>query len=209
MNKKTLNLKLILPIIIAVFILVLLAIAIALLLSLFNFINQEKRAILNIKEEIPEIIANIAREEIPEIVANIAREEISRGVIQETGNITPQVRTVPRIVSPAILAQLKQTGIARYFLSEINLIASRYSSRVHRCLYNGNNPRFPQYIYETWAMLTYPKESPLQIALVRYLLLPEDNNIFTIDSDCYIKEISTREDWQYVNNKYGFQKENF
>ena len=197
MHKKTFNFKLILPIIITGLVLALLLAIMASLFSLLNFINQEKRAILNI------------REEIPEIVAQIAREEISRGATQEVISDIPQTRTVSRIVSPATLVQLKQTGVARYFLSEINLIASRYSPRVHRCLYNNNNPRFSQYVYETWAMLTYPKESPLQVALVRYLLLPEDNNAFIIDNDCYIKEINTREDWQYVNSKYGFQKEGF
>ena len=197
MHKKTFNFKLILPIIITGLVLALLLAIMASLFSLLNFINQEKRAILNIKEE------------IPEIVAQIAREEMSRGATQEAISAAPQARTVSRIVSPATLAQLKQTGVARYFLSEINLIASRYSPRVHRCLYNNNNPRFSQYVYETWAMLTYPKESPLQVALVRYLLLPEDNNAFIIDNDCYIKEINTREDWQYVNSKYGFQKEGF
>ena len=193
MNKKffKFKLKLILPIIIVGLILALLIIVIVLLLSLFNFINQE------------------IKEEIPEIITRIVREEISRSIVQEVDDTVLQDRTVSRIVSPATLAQLKQTGIARYFLSEINLIASRYSPKIHMCLYNDNNPRFPQYVYETWAMLAYPKEYPLQVALVRYLLLPADNDIFTIDNDCYIKEIDTREDWQYVNNKYGFQKESF
>ena len=197
MSKKTFKIKLILPAIILGFLLVLSIIAIFFALSLLNFINQEKRAILDIKEE------------IPEIVAQITREEISRNTIQDINDATPQARIAPRIVSPETLIQLKKVGIERYFLSEINLIASRYTSKIHTCLYNGNRPRFPQYIYETWSMLSYPQNPPHEIALVRYSLLPVDNNRFIIDDDCYIKEIDTPADWAYVSKKYGFQKENF
>jgi hypothetical protein len=105
--------------------------------------------------------------------------------------------------------RVKKEGIRRFFLSEV-VVNDLYVPKIHVCLFNQNDsPRYPHYIYDSWSSLSYPEESFPEIALVRYLLLPEDNDFFQPDKSCYIKEIVSENDWIEVNGKYKFFEELF
>ena len=94
--------------------------------------------------------------------------------------------------------------ISRYFLSEVKLIDGYYTPIVHSCLFDEQGKAMhPSYIYDTWSISIYPEKEP-EIALIKYLLLPEDNDDFQLDESCYIKEIKTERDWQEIEKKYGF-----
>ena len=75
--------------------------------------------------------------------------------------------------------------------------------------YLNEKPIYPSYIYDTWSALTYPDHHCPQIALVRYLLLPQDNVNFQPNKAYYIKEIKEEQDWQLIKESYGFNKEQF
>ena len=106
------------------------------------------------------------------------------------------------------LQRLQKERVERYFLSEVDWTGSSFGLRMHDCLYSGNRPIYPFYIYETWSYLAYPDAIP-EIALVRYLLLPEDNTDFQPDKNCFIKEIKTEQDWREVEEKYNFSRNRF
>ena len=106
--------------------------------------------------------------------------------------------------------RLREAGVERYFLSEVKLIDSRFTPTIHACLFREQgDPIYPRYVYETWSAVRYPEQPPAQIALMRYLLLPEDNTDFQPDGSCYIKEIETEQDWQELEEKYGFSRRQF
>jgi len=106
------------------------------------------------------------------------------------------------------LQRLQKERVERYFLSEVDGVSSSFSLRVHDCLFAGGRTIYPLYIYGTWSYLAYPDAIP-EIALVRYLLLPEDNPNFQPDKNCFIKEIKTEQDWQEVEEKYNFSRRRF
>lgn len=133
------------------------------------------------------------------------RKDLER-ILLEVGPILPE-KTEP--TSPETLFELKETGIVRYFLSEIELIGGYYTPTVHLCLFERGRPIYPLYVYETWSLLTYPEKPPPRIALIRYLLLPRDNSDFQPDKTCFIKEIKTEKDWQELGEKYGFSRDQF
>jgi len=109
---------------------------------------------------------------------------------------------------PETLHRLRETGVERYFLSDVKLIGFYYTPVIHACLFEEGRPIHPFYIYETWSMVDYPEPSP-EIALVRYLLLPEDNSDFQPERNCYIKKIKTEQDWRELEEKYGFSRDQF
>jgi len=133
------------------------------------------------------------------------RKELEGILLQETGPISAE-RSEP--TSQETLFSLRETGVERYFLSEVELIDARYTPIVHTCLFAEEEPIYPLYVYETWSMLDYPELKP-EIALMRYLLLPEDDPDFQPDKNCFIKEIKTEKDWQELEEKYGFSKSRF
>lgn len=103
------------------------------------------------------------------------------------------------------MSRVKKLGIPRFFLSRMqdtNII-------VHQCLFDQGRPIYPLYIYATWSTLLYPDTPPANIALVRYLILPEDNANFKPNPDCFIKEIKTEADWRAVGERYNFYKIQF
>ncbi len=108
-------------------------------------------------------------------------------------------------ITPQTLQRLEQSGINRYFLSEIKLINNLYTPVINICLTDKGISIYPRYVYETWSMLDYPDIEP-EIGLIRYKLLPEDNDSFQPNETCYIKEIKTEKDWQEIEEKYDFRK---
>lgn len=133
-------------------------------------------------------------------------EEILRQM--ESGAIPAPPEEIEQ-VSPETLYRLREVGVERYFLSEVKLIGVYYTPMVHTCLFEKEKPIYPLYIYETQSLAIYPEKPPPEIALIRYLLLPEDNPDFQPDKACYIKEIKTDEDWQEVEEEYGFSRRQF
>lgn len=127
--------------------------------------------------------------------------EIKKSLLEKQ---IPEKATFPETISA-----LKDVGIERYFLSEITLINGYYTPKIHLCLFKEEKPIYPSYIYDTWSVLTYPDHHYPQIALVRYLLLPQDNVNFQPNKACYIKEIKEEKDWQLIKENYGFNKEQF
>lgn len=113
------------------------------------------------------------------------------------------------VVPPSVRAKLKESGIDRYFLAKIDLINGYYTPTVHLCLFENGDPVYSQYLYETWAIVTHPKDLTPVISLVKYQLLPEDNDDFQLDKNCFIKEIKTENDWRELKDKYGFSKDQF
>jgi hypothetical protein len=113
------------------------------------------------------------------------------------------------LVSPLIIEKLQNNGVERYFLSKVELIGNYYTPVVHLCLFKDGKPIYPQYVYETWALINYSSKQIPEVAMVRYKLLPEDNANFNLDKDCFIKEIKTTKDWQEVEEKYGFSLSKF
>ena len=128
--------------------------------------------------------------------------------VLESINQQPAGEELP-LVSPVVIEKLKNNGIERYFLSKVELIGNYYTPLVHLCLFKDGMPIYPQYVYETWALINYPSNQVPKIALVRYKLLPEDNANFNLDKNCFIKEIKTSQDWQEVEEKYGFSRLKF
>lgn len=110
--------------------------------------------------------------------------------------------------SPETLHRLRESGIERYFLSEVELIGVHYTPILHACLYEKEKPIYFSYVYETWSLVDYPESKP-EIALIRYLLLPEDNSDFQPNKTCYIKEIKSEKDWQELKEKYNFSRDQF
>jgi hypothetical protein len=130
--------------------------------------------------------------------------------IQETSlKSTETSLSEGEIISPELWARLRKTGVERYFLSEVAKRDNYFVPLVHDCLFQNGKPLYPSYLYGSWEILYFPKDPPYQIALVRYLLLPEDNPSFKLDKSCFIKEIKTEEDWKEVEKKYGFLKIQF
>jgi len=122
----------------------------------------------------------------------------------------PAVKERREPTSAETLFRLRETGVERYFLSEVQLIDGRFTPAIHACLFGEEgDPLYPRYVYETWSAVRYPEQPPTQIALMRYLLLPEDNLDFQPDTACYIKEIKTEADWREVEEKYGFSRRQF
>ncbi len=107
--------------------------------------------------------------------------------------------------TPQAFQRLEQSGINRYFLSEVKLINNRYTPIINTCLTDKGVPIYPSYIYETWSRINYPDSEP-EIGLIRYKLLSEDNDDFQPNETCYIKEIKTDSDWQEVKEKYNSHK---
>lgn len=149
-----------------------------------GLIEKEKNAIAEIKKDLTKIIWQL--------------EEEKQINLPETERVHPET-----------MQKLKETGIERYFLSEVELINFHYTPTIHLCLFSVGMPIYPLYLYESWSQAVYPNEPPYQIALVKYLLLPEDNFDFQPEKDCFIKEIKTEKDWQEVKEKYGFSREQF
>ncbi len=112
-----------------------------------------------------------------------------------------------RQTHPETFIELRESGIDRYFLTEVDFINNSYTPVIHTCLFEKGMPIYPSYVYETWARINYPDNRP-EIAIVRYRLLPEDNNDFQPNETCYIKEIKTESDWQEIE-QYGFRKDLF
>jgi hypothetical protein len=110
--------------------------------------------------------------------------------------------------SVADLERLSQEAIERYFFSEVQLIDNYYIPKINLCLHELGQPIYPLYVYDTFSTLYYPEKPPYQKALVRFLLLPEDNVSFQPDSKCFTKEIKSDGDWEDLA-KYGFLKELF
>jgi hypothetical protein len=147
---------------------------------------------------------NLLKEERQEIKKEM--ERIVQGLKnQESAPISSKTESM----SPEILARLKKTAIERYFLSEVELIDGIYTSTIFLCLFELGKPIYPSYIYGTKSMSYYPNTIAPEIALVRYLLLPEDNSDFQPDKGCFIKEIKIDKDWQEVKQKYNFSKDLF
>lgn len=105
--------------------------------------------------------------------------------------------------------QAQSNKIPRFFLSDIKIINSLYTPIVHTCLFQNGEPIYPRYIYETWSSLSFPTSANPEITLVKYSLLPEDNANFQPNSDCFIKEIKTEEDWREIGQKYNFYRARF
>ena len=138
----------------------------------------------------------------------IVRKEIEESLSKEgSGSGLTSTKKSER-TSPETILKLREAGIERYFLSEVQLIDGRFTPTVHTCLFKDDELIYPPYIYETNAMVIYPEIKP-EIILVRYLLLPEDNTDFQPDGSCYIKEIETDQDWQELEEKYGFSRRQF
>lgn len=119
------------------------------------------------------------------------------------------VESIASPLSPLILEELKKSGKEHYFLSKVELVNNYYTPLVHLCLFENGLPKYPQYLYETWSLVNYPSKGIPQISLVRYVLLPQDDASFKLDSQCFLKEITTEKDWQEVQKKYGFTKDQF
>ena len=132
------------------------------------------------------------------------RKELERILLE--GRPISSERAEP--TSPETLFRLRDEGIERYFLSRVELINNRYTPIISTCLYEKGVPLYPSYIYETSSLLDYPDFLP-EIALVRYLLLTEDNTDFQPDKNCFIKEIKTEQDWREVEEKYNFFRNRF
>ncbi len=158
-------------------------IILAVVISFIYFKKSIERERLEIKREMEEIIWD--------------SRQTPENLIEKEDEITPQT-----------LQRLEQSGIDRYFLSEIKLINNRYTFVISTCLTDKGNPIYPNYVYETWSMLDYPESEP-EIGLIKYKLLPEDNDSFQPNEACYIKEIKTESDWQEVEEKYGFRQNLF
>lgn len=136
-----------------------------------------------------------------------AKKELERILLEARSTSTLPEKNEP--TSPETLFELKETGIERYFLSEVELVDVYYVPTVHLCLFERGKPIYPLYVYETWSLLIYPEKPPPQIALVRYLLLPRDNPDFQPNKTCFIKEIKNEKDWQELREKYGFSRDQF
>jgi hypothetical protein len=109
------------------------------------------------------------------------------------------------LVKPETFLKLKESGISRYFLSGVKLIDNSYIPMIHACLHREN---YPSYIYHTWSSINYPEYTP-EIALIKYRLLPEDNDNFKPNSSCYLREIITENDLRNVEQVYGFYENLF
>jgi hypothetical protein len=130
-----------------------------------------------------------------------AKKDFER-IILESGGIPDNLLDNKEQTSQETLNRLREDRIARYFLSEVELINNLYTPIIHICLHETGVPIYSSYIYETWSLLDYPKDKP-EIALIRYLLLPEDNDNFKPNESCYIKEIESENDWKEIE-KYNF-----
>ena len=134
------------------------------------------------------------------------RKELGRSFLEDELAVAER----PEPTSQETLFRLRETGVERYFLSEVKLIDGSFAPTIYACLFREQgDPIHPRYVYETWSVVRYPEQPPAQIALMRYILLPEDNTDFQPDSSCYIKEIKTEEDWRELEEKYGFSRRQF
>lgn len=138
-----------------------------------------------------------------------AKKELERTLQQLGRRAEPQPPGEVEEVSPETIFKLRKSGIERYFLSKVELTGNYYIPLIHACLFKDGQPLYPLYLYGAWSLLYYPEEPFPQVALVRYLLLPEDNPNFRPDKACFIKEIKTEKDWQELKEKYGFLKDQF
>ncbi len=128
-------------------------------------------------------------------------------LILESGKLPKNLLENQEQTSPETLNKLRESAISRYFLSNIELINNSYTPIIQTCLYKGGSAIYPLYIYETWSSVNYPEDKP-EVALIRYLLLPGDNDNFKPNQSCYIKEIVTDNDWREIE-KYNFYKNLF
>lgn len=112
-------------------------------------------------------------------------------------------------INPELMQQIKEQGISRYFLTATTKIDNHFVSTLYLCLFNKGEPIYPRYVYENWSLLNYPNDLMPSIQLVKLILLPEDNNKFHPDKNCFLKEIKTESDWQKVEEKYGFSLSKF
>jgi hypothetical protein len=138
----------------------------------------------------------------------IMKKELEKIVWQKAEKGDLKIMSEEEKTLPETFYQLKESGVERYFLSEVELIDVYYTPIIHLCLYEKGKTVFPLYVYETWSTLYFPDQKP-EIALIKYLLLPEDNSEFQPNKSCYIKEIKTEDDWQEINEKYNFSKSQF
>ncbi len=136
------------------------------------------------------------------------RKELLIISLNQEKNDSQALSIVSEPTSPETFIRLRELGVERYFLSEVKLIEARYTPVINTCLIEDNKPLYPPYVYETRSTVYYPEERP-DTALVRYLLLPEDNPDFQPDTACYIKEIEAEADWQEVEERYGFSRRQF
>jgi hypothetical protein len=113
------------------------------------------------------------------------------------------------VTAPELVSEIQKNGISRYFLTETERINNHYVPRVYLCLFNNGEPIYPRYVYENWALLNYPNDLNPEIQLIKLILLPQDNNNFQLNKDCFLKEIKTAKDWQEVEEKYGFSLNKF
>jgi len=113
------------------------------------------------------------------------------------------------VTAPELVSEIQKNGISRYFLTETERINNHYVPRVYLCLFNNGEPIYPRYVYENWALLNYPNDLNPKIQLIKLILLPQDNNNFQLNKDCFLKEIKTAKDWQEVEEKYGFSLNKF
>lgn len=138
----------------------------------------------------------------------IIQNKMDYSLTQSNGKGTTQIID-NSATSPVILAKLKESGIERYFLSNVELMNNHYVPVIYLCLFKEGKPIYPLYVYETWALVNYPDDLSPKVALIKYRLLPEDNANFNLDKNCFIREIRTDNDWQEMEEKYSFSKKQF
>ncbi|MEM3504145.1 MAG: hypothetical protein QW134_07985, partial [Nitrososphaeria archaeon] len=128
------------------------------------------------------IIKIIITRELNKIKLEINKEILLQ---QSSNNSTAIIDSTE--LSPQLIEQLDKEGITRYFLSEVEVINNHYVPKVYLCLFNNGQPLYSKYIYETWAQMNYPNNYQPKITLLKFRVLPKDNEKFHIDSSCFIK----------------------
>ena len=134
----------------------------------------------------------------------IMRQELDKALRQIERN-GPGPIGEGEIISPETIFRLKESGVERYFLSKVE----NYDIIIHNCLFERGRPIYPSYVYGTWSFVFYPEKPPPEIALVKYLLLPEDSARFQPNRECFIREIKTERDWQEIGERYNFSRNQF
>ncbi len=182
--------------------------------------NEKRKVVINdsskenFSEEREKILKNDFEIDSKNESKNEAEKHIER--IDNLKVIEQQLESFFKIISlepigdrksipPETFYKLKELGIDRYYLSGVKLIDNSYIPMIHACLHREN---YPSYIYHTWSSINYPEYTP-EIALVKYLLLPEDNDNFKPNKSCYIKEIKSDSDWKEIQELYEFNKNLF
>ncbi len=90
----------------------------------------------------------------------------------------------------------------KYFLSRVELIDNAYKPAITRCLFDQNNSP----VYKEWSAVYYPSKSPYRFALVRVVFL---NETTILNSECFIKEMESADDWNLTEADYGFSPKKF